>query len=262
MYLFIYKTTHKNGKFYIGRHETDNLNDGYLGSGKWVKSIKDRSNLDREIIEYSDNIDNLKTLEEYYIEKHWNDPLCMNVIRGSDGWTSKDVSVFNSEIQENGKSRSQNRATNMYLSGKSGLVSDGGKNIVYKMTEEGTNPFFKRDDGSSVASDRVKNGTHNLVGGVTCTDIKGNIIQVPKKEYYSQKGEMNSWKYVSITSNEGRRRTGKKDILLVSCVDENGIVKRIPKSIYDSQRKEDENKQWVSSNSKEGKRRKQLNSMI
>jgi len=64
MYLFIYKTSHKNGKFYIGRHETNNLNDDYLGSGNWVKSIKDKSTLVREIIDYSDNIDDLKKLEE------------------------------------------------------------------------------------------------------------------------------------------------------------------------------------------------------
>jgi len=56
---FIYKTTHISGKYYIGRHSTENINDGYLGSGKWVKSIKDKSKLSREILEYCDDIDDL-----------------------------------------------------------------------------------------------------------------------------------------------------------------------------------------------------------
>ena len=92
---FIYKTTHKNGKYYIGRHSTDDLNDGYVGSGIWVSEIKDKSSLFREILEYAESFEQLIELENKYLIEHYGKPNCMNMSNKSTGWAVGSANPMN-----------------------------------------------------------------------------------------------------------------------------------------------------------------------
>lgn len=87
---FIYKTTNLlNDKYYIGMHSTDNLDDGYLGSGKRLRySINKHGaeNHEREILEFVDNREELKKREKEVInldEIAKKD--CMNLMVGGQG---------------------------------------------------------------------------------------------------------------------------------------------------------------------------------
>ena len=89
-YHFIYKTTNKiNGKYYIGLHTTNNIEDGYLGSGKYLRYSVNKygpENFEREILEYYDNTKDLKDRERQLVDdKLLNDPMCMNLTYGGDG---------------------------------------------------------------------------------------------------------------------------------------------------------------------------------
>jgi hypothetical protein len=77
MYHFIYKVTCPSGKYYIGRHSTKNIDDGYVGSGKWIRSLKDRSKLKREILEFCDE-NNIKFKEKQYLNEFVGKENCMN----------------------------------------------------------------------------------------------------------------------------------------------------------------------------------------
>ena len=89
-YNFIYKTTNiLNGKYYIGIHSTDNLNDGYLGSGYILRlAIRKygKENFVRDVIEF---LPNRKLLVEREKEVVNLDEIakmnCMNLMIGGSG---------------------------------------------------------------------------------------------------------------------------------------------------------------------------------
>ena len=79
-YNFVYKTVFDDGRYYIGQHKTNNLNDGYFGSSIIVKElVKQGQKPNREILRYCDTQQELNYWEKYYIGDNWkNDDLCLN----------------------------------------------------------------------------------------------------------------------------------------------------------------------------------------
>lgn len=71
MFYTIYKTTNLvNGKFYIGKHKTTNLNDGYLGSGKLLKRAIQKygtENFHREILHVCESEKQMNALEKILV---------------------------------------------------------------------------------------------------------------------------------------------------------------------------------------------------
>ena len=87
MYHFLYKTTHISGKYYVGRHSTNKLDDNYFGSGKWVRSLNDKSTLTREILKFCDP-EELLTEEQNLLKEHVGKPNCMNFNYNPVGFSS------------------------------------------------------------------------------------------------------------------------------------------------------------------------------
>lgn len=150
MYLFIYKTTHTNGRFYIGRHQTRDLNDSYLGSGKWVSRVKDKTSLTREIIAEATSFEELCRLEEHHISLHFDNPLCMNLKRASVGMSSEDSSDIQRNRVENG--------THPLLGGE----------IARKRVADGTHHFLSGDIQRESSRRRLADGTHPSQVKWTC----------------------------------------------------------------------------------------------
>ena len=88
-YHYIYKITRDDGRFYIGMHSTDLLDDGYFGSGKLItRSIRKhgKERHSKEILEFCHSRNDLKTREKFLITDEMRlDTKCMNIAPGGGG---------------------------------------------------------------------------------------------------------------------------------------------------------------------------------
>ena len=84
-YHFTYKTVDPfSGEYYIGKHSTHDLNDGYQGSGHWVKrGVGDQRMLITGILAFFDTEIDALTHEAIMVtEDTLDDPLCKNIALG------------------------------------------------------------------------------------------------------------------------------------------------------------------------------------
>ncbi len=89
-YHYIYKTTCiTTNKFYVCMHSTDNLEDGYLGSGKILVYSRNKYGDDnhiKEILEHCSSRDELKQREKEIVnEELIANPLNINLKYGGEG---------------------------------------------------------------------------------------------------------------------------------------------------------------------------------
>jgi len=125
---YFYKIENKvNGNFYYGVHKTENINDGYLGSGKRIKyALKKygKENFNKEILFTFDTFqDALDYESEFVNEQLLIDPSCYNLKTGGfGGWDfinnlpetseikikrSKNISSKILELYQNGSLKSK-----------------------------------------------------------------------------------------------------------------------------------------------------------
>ena len=86
----IYKTTNKlNGMFYIGKHQTENPNDEYYGSGlHLMRAIAKygKENFQKEVLFIFDNEQRMNEKERELVNEDLvNDPQCYNMMIGGEG---------------------------------------------------------------------------------------------------------------------------------------------------------------------------------
>ena len=94
MYNYVYKLTLKSDTryYYIGKHSTDKLEDGYLGSGKALKFYKEKYGkdcFDKEILSFWNSSEEALIEEAKLVNLSIiNDEFCLNKMKGGGAFDS------------------------------------------------------------------------------------------------------------------------------------------------------------------------------
>jgi hypothetical protein len=206
-YHFIYKTTNiLSGRYYIGMHSTDNLDDGYLGSGNRLRlAIRKygKDSFKREILEFCENREELKKLEKEVVTlDEISKKECMNLTVGGEGGWFTDIhnKAFKIKIKEdfellnkfkligsnnfkiahkNGKikyntfeKKTHSEETKRKMSQSSKGNGSGETNSQYGtcwITKDGTNKKIKKEDVETYLLEGWTNGREVYLKG---SDIK------------------------------------------------------------------------------------------
>lgn len=109
-YYYLYKIEFPNGNYYLGKHKTVNLKDGYAGSGCLLPREYNRNNINETkkiIISFHENDKILNEEEEILIgDLYKSDEKCLNYMKGGNGGVSKQMIEESRKIRK-GKKRSK-----------------------------------------------------------------------------------------------------------------------------------------------------------
>ena len=86
-YIYLIKNN-INQKIYIGKHSTDNLDDGYMGSGILIRKAEQKygkENFTKEYLAFCDTEEKLNWFEKFYIKKFNAREVGYNLTDGGEG---------------------------------------------------------------------------------------------------------------------------------------------------------------------------------
>lgn len=194
MFHYIYKTFDEKGNYYIGRHSTHDLEDGYIGSGIWIRRCKDKTKLEKIIIEFCDSFDDLLQKEQNYIAECIQDPNNMNFNNSSIGAS---VGLLNISHREDVKEKLRYRmiTDNPMKKGH----SKESKEKIRQSTLGDKNPFYGKQHSTET---KKKIGEKNS-GRVWNEEQRKNLSEVRKKQFGGQRP---SYLFCSEHSEESKEK--------------------------------------------------------
>lgn len=160
IYNYVYLITNNiNGKIYVGKHSTDNLNDCYMGSGKLLKLAYNKhgiENFTKKILAFADTEEKLNWFERFYIKKyHCKDKsIGYNLTDGGDGVLG--LTPWNKGVSQSEETKKKISAARKGVPTWTGLHHSEETKKKISETKKGTSPWNKGKIGVQNAWNKGK----------------------------------------------------------------------------------------------------------
>lgn len=133
----VYKITNTiNNKIYVGVHKTNNIDDGYMGSGVLIKRAQEKygiENFTKEILHYCDSIESMFDMESQIVNEEFvKQENVYNLVQGGFGGYSGLSKDDHREFSQKGR-----QAANIVLREKYG---DDWQSVINKMAQDAKTP--------------------------------------------------------------------------------------------------------------------------
>jgi len=176
-YHYFYKITNNlNGHFYYGVHNTDNLDDGYMGSGTRLHYAYKKygiGNFTKEILKFFDTTKEAFDYESEVVNENLIKNInCYNITNGGEGWGFNGLATVK---DKNGNTFSVPIDDPRYISGELLPIN---KNKVTVKDKNGNTFSVSVNDPRYISGELVS----NMVGLVHTKDKNGNIFTVAKDD--------------------------------------------------------------------------------
>ena len=215
MFYTIYKVTNKiNGKIYIGKHQTQDLNDGYMGSGKLIRAAIEKygiENFEKEILFQFDNEAEMNAKEaELVTEEFVNEDMNYNLCPGGKGgwgfnnteegqklrefsysrWSKAGAAAFKYKFENDEKFKEQHKK-HIKKASKKGVESRKIKypnGVFYnkKHSDQAKEKIGKANSEHQKGESNSQYGTMWITNGLENKKIKKNSI-IPEGWYKGRK---------------------------------------------------------------------------
>lgn len=236
-YLFTYKTTDNvTGDYYYGQHKTDNLDDGYLGSGTIISNKINKhgkSRFTREILAFYSSREELCLAEEALVTRETlMDPKCMNLSLGGQyptnmvGAVDKDgnsIAVDTLEFHKRDDLVGHNKGT-ITVMGKDddkwrriSTVEFYNNREQYRTATQGKVTVFDKEEHlhKAIHSDEYfknKGRYSSVVGGAIVEDEDGTRVSISKEEFKNRNFQgIHKGKVTVVDAEDGKTKHVSRD---------------------------------------------------
>lgn len=236
-FYYVYKITNMiNNKIYIGCHQTTNLDDGYMGSGKYINRAYVKygiENFQKEIVQYYSNAKEMFEAEAKIVNKEFiKEDSNYNLAEGGKGGFKGEDCYQSKSRSEKIRSKAINKITVKNAEGSIFKVSDNDPRLETKELVGITKgqATVKDKNGKILKVDvddpRINSGelVGNTKGLAVMKDKFGNRFQVPINDPRINSGELVGNTKGSTQSIESNRKRSeaqkgiKKPATFASCV--------------------------------------------